>query len=131
MKKNTHIPHSLLWELKDNVASRQVSKGIALLDAHAHLFSSLDPEQKNAAAFVGYVAQWVDIGYREPALIEKLLARFPRSLRSRLPVGEYLHLRMAEGLLALLHDEPDHARLHFDLVLSMKEEIEDQELVAI
>src|SRR5205085_589109 len=53
------ITDSLLRELKDHVASRQVSQGIALLD------------------------------------------------------------------------EPDHARLHFDLVLSMQEEIEDKELVAI
>jgi tetratricopeptide (TPR) repeat protein len=130
-KRNQEIPDSLLRELKENVAARQVSQGIALLDAHAQLFASLDPEQRNAAAFVGYVAQWVDIGYREPGLIEKLLARFPRAMRSRLPVYEYLHLRMAEGLLALLHDEPDHALWHFDLVLSMQEEIEDKELVAI
>src|SRR5215813_3145929 len=81
-KQNQEISDPLLRELKNNVASRQVSKGIALLDAHAHLFSSLDPEQKNAAGFVGYVAQWVDIGYREPALIEKLLGRFSKGARA-------------------------------------------------
>src|SRR5215472_7679058 len=131
MKKNTDIPDSLLRELKDNVASRQVSKGIALLDAHAHLFSALDPEQKNAAGFVGYVAQWVDIGYREPALVEKLLSRFSKGARAHLPLSDYLQLRMAEGLLALLHDQPDDALFHFDLVLSMQEEIQERELVAI
>jgi len=125
------ITDSLLRELKDHVASRQVSKGIALLDAHARLFTSLDPEQPHAAALAGYVAQWVDIGYREPTLLQKLLARFSSPVRARLPLGDYLQLRMAEGLLALLHDEPDHALLHFDLVLSMQEEIEDKELVAI
>ena len=130
-KQNQEIPDPLLRELKDNVALRQVSKGIALLDAHAHLFSSLDPEQKNAAGFVGYVAQWVDIGYREPALIEKLLGRFSKGARAHLPVGDYLQLRMAEGLLALLHDEPDEALVHFDLVLSMQQEIQEKELVAI
>jgi len=131
MKKNHEIPDSLLQQLKENVASRQVSQGIALLDANAHLFTALDPEQKNAAAFAGYVAQWVDMGYREPALVEDLLKRFPKPVRARLPVRDYLHLRSAEGLLALLHDEPDNALLHFDLVLSMQNEIEDQELVAI
>lgn len=131
MKKNPDIPDSLLRELKENVASRRVSEGIALLDAHSHLFSSLDPEQKNAAAFVGYVAQWVDMGYREPGLVEDLLNRFPQSARARLSVRDYLHLRSAEGLLSLLHDEPDKALVHFDLVLSMQDEIEDRELVAI
>src|SRR5215813_9385569 len=130
-KQNQEISDPLLRELKNNVASRQVSKGIALLDAHAHLFSSIDPEQKNAAGFVGYVAQWVDIGYREPALVEKLLSRFSKGARAHLPVGDYLQLRMAEGLLALLHDEPDEALVHFDLVLSMQQEIQEKELVAI
>jgi tetratricopeptide (TPR) repeat protein len=129
--KIQEIADSLLQELKDNIAARQVSQGTALLDAHASLFTTLDPQQKNAATFVGYVAQWVDIGYGEPDLLAQLLARFSRSARGRLPVGDYLHLRMAEGLLALLHDEPDDALFHFDLVLSMQEEIEDKELIAI
>ena len=72
-KKNPEIPDSLLRELKENVALRNVSKGIALLDAHAHLLSSLDPEQPNAAAFAGYVAQWVDIGFRGPELLQDFL----------------------------------------------------------
>lgn len=130
-QRKIEIPDALLHELKNHVAARQVSQGIALLESHAPLFKSLDPQQRNAAAFAGYVAQWVDIGYREPALLEKLLARFPRQARARLPLCDYLQLRMAEGLLALLHDEPDNALPHFDLVLSMQEEIEEKELVAI
>src|SRR5579872_19651 len=130
-KKGLEIPDSLLGELKENVASRQVSKGIAVLDAHSQLFTTLEGNQKNAAAFVGYVAQWVDIGYSEPDLLEKLLARFSRAARARLPLRDYIHLRMAEGLLALLHDKADDALRHFDIVLSMQEEIEDKELVAI
>jgi tetratricopeptide (TPR) repeat protein len=130
-RANYEISGSLLRDLKENVASRQVSKGIALLDECSPLFAVLDPEQKHAAAFVGYVAQWVDIGYGEPELLEKLLDRFPPAARARLPLRDYLHLRMAEGLLALLHDKVDDALRHFDLVLSMHEEIEDKELVAI
>jgi tetratricopeptide (TPR) repeat protein len=131
IRKNVEIPDSLLRELKEHVAARQVSRGIELLDRHQQLFSSLDPEQKNAAAFVGYVAQWMDIGYGEPELLEKLLARFAPGNRARLPLRDYLHLRMAEGLLALLHDEPEKALGHFDVVLSLQQEIEDKELVAI
>jgi tetratricopeptide (TPR) repeat protein len=131
VKRNSEITDALLRELKHHVAARQVSEGIALLDAHQQLFSALDPEQKNAAAFVGYVAQWVDIGYREPELLEKLLARFVPASRARLRLRDYLHLRMAEGLLALLKDEPEKALRHFDIALSMQEEIEDKELVAI
>jgi tetratricopeptide (TPR) repeat protein len=131
IKKLPEVPRQLLQDLKQNLVMRQVSDGIALLDAHEHLFRSIDPAQANAAAFVGCLAQWVDIGYGEPGLIEQLLARFPTETRGRLPVNEYLQLRMAEGLLALLRDHPDEALRQFDLVLSMQEEIEDKEVVAI
>src|SRR5215469_3524791 len=129
--KNGEIPLQLLRDLKHNLVMRQVSNGIALLDAYSRLFTAIDPAKRNGASFVGCVAQWVDIGYAAPDLLEQLLARFPREKRSELILADYLQLRMAEGLLALLHDHPDEALQHFDLVLSMQEEIEDKELVAI
>jgi tetratricopeptide (TPR) repeat protein len=130
-KLNSGVPRQLLQELKHNLVMRQVSSGIELLDRHEHLFAAVGPELPNAAAFVGCLAQWVDIGYGEPALIEQVLTRFPRETRGRLPVNDYLQLRMAEGLLALLRDNPDEALRQFDLVLSMQGEIEDKEVVAI
>ncbi|HEY3770537.1 MAG TPA: tetratricopeptide repeat protein [Candidatus Angelobacter sp.] len=131
IKKDPGIPRKLLQDLKQNLVMREVSSGIALLEAHEHLFALVDPGQLNAAVFVGCVAQWVDIGYGEPGLIEKLLSRLPKEKRGCLPVSDYLQLRMAEGLLALLRDHPDEALSHFDVVLSMQEEIEDKEMVAI
>src|SRR6516165_1436793 len=98
------IPDSLLDELREHLVARRVSSGFALLDRHAHLLAKLDPAQPKAAALVGHVAQWVDIGYGEPDLVEQLLARFSPQARRSLSVGDYLQLRMAEGLLALLHD---------------------------
>lgn len=130
-EKSRGISPQLLQSLKECLAAREVSSGIALLEAHEQLFATVDPAQANAAAFVGCVAQWVDVGYGEPALIEKLLARIPKEKRGRLPVSDYLQLRMAEGLLALLRDHPDDALRQFDTVLSMQEEIEDKEIVAI
>ena len=130
-KRSPDIPDSLLQELRKHLAARRVSSGFALLDENQPVFTALDPAQRNAAALVGAVAQWVDIGYGEPELVEQLLARFPQELKRRLPVGDYLHLRMAEGLLALLRDHPDEALRHFDLVLSLQDEVEDKEVVAI
>jgi tetratricopeptide (TPR) repeat protein len=125
------IPDLLLQQLREFLVNRQVSNGIALLDANIGLFSSLDPGQRNAAPFLGAVAQWVDIGYQGPELVERLLQKFPREQRGRFSIAEYVNLRMAEGLLALLHDHPDEALRHFDLVLTLQEEIEDKEVVAI
>jgi tetratricopeptide (TPR) repeat protein len=130
-KQSAVIPDKLLADLRQHLVLRQVSSGIALLEAHAHLFASLDPAQPNAAAMVCSVAQWVDIGYREPELIEQLLARFPESQRGELPVSGYLMLRAAQGLLFLLRDQPDDALRHFDLVLAMESELPEGELAAI
>ena len=124
-------PDSLISDLRNNLVARHVSDGFALLDAHREALFMLDPGQPGAAALVGAVAQWVDIGYGEPELIAELLARFPEESRRGLPVGDYLHLRMAEGLLALLGDHPDEALRHFDLVLSLQEAVEDKEVIAI
>jgi tetratricopeptide (TPR) repeat protein len=131
LKNGRAIPRQLLHDLKQNLAMRQVSNGIEILEQHKYLFGGIGPTQANAAAFVGCVAQWVDIGYGEPGLIEQLLACFPNEKRDRLPVSDYLQLRMAEGLLALLRDRPDEALKQFDLVLSMQDVIEDKEVVAI
>ncbi len=131
VRKASEVPSSLLQQLKHNLVTRQVSSGIALLEEHAHLFGVIGPGQRNAARLVGCLAQWVDIGYGDPSLMEQLLARFPREKRGHLPLSDYLQLKMAEGLLALLRDHPDEALRQFDLVLSMQEEIEDKEVVAI
>lgn len=129
--KSPDIPDSLLFRLREYLVTRQVQNGIALLDANASLLDNLDPEQPNAAALVGAVAQWVDVGYRDPDLVEQMLGRFPRERRGHLPVSGYVHLRMAEGLLALLRDLPDDALRHFDQVLALQDETEDKVVISI
>lgn len=131
VKKSPEIPDDLLARLREFLVTRQVLNGIALLDAHAHLFATLDGSQRNAAALLGAVAQWVDVGYGGLELVEQMLAKFPRVQRGRLSLCDYVHVRMAEGLIAMRQDHPDEALRHFDLVLMLQEEMEDKEVVAI
>src|SRR6185437_11908578 len=130
-KRADAIPDSLLRELRHHLVTRQVSSGISLLDANQHLIAQLAPDQSNASALTGAIAQWVDIGYRGPEFLEQVLSKFPKEQRSELPLSGYLQLRMAEGLLALLRDHPDEALRHFDLVLLLQEEFQDKAAVAI
>ncbi|HWZ41901.1 MAG TPA: hypothetical protein VNW97_00415 [Candidatus Saccharimonadales bacterium] len=124
-------PDSLLQELKLNLVARNISQGMALLEKYSDLVANLDPERWNAAGLAAYLAQWVDVGYLKPGLMEAVLGRFSREARSRLPVGDYLQLRMAEGALALSQDRPDDARCQFEFVLSLQEEIADRTLVSL
>jgi len=110
---------------------RRVGHGLACLAEHRRLLTTLDPVTKNAAVFAGYLAQWVDVGFQRPRLVEEVVARFTRSARTRLPLHDYLHLRMAEGMVAMAGESKEEALRHFGFVLSLEQETDDQELLAI
>jgi tetratricopeptide (TPR) repeat protein len=125
------ISEQLLAELKEDIAQRRISDGYALLDSRAALFEAFDASQPNAAALLGYLAQWVDIGYRDPALVKRLLGCYSQGCRSRLSLSEYVHLRMAEAMVAMSEEEADRAIGHLDVVLTLADDVNDWELVAI
>lgn len=127
----TKIPDKLVVQLRQDLVSRRISAGMEKLRAHRAVFRSLRPEQKNAAALLGCLAQWVDIGFASPKLMEGLLSRFPNRLRANMPLSDYVHLRMAEGFVAMTQEEFDRATKHFEIALSLQDEIQNKELVAI
>ena len=97
------ISDDFLAQLKQDLVCRRVGRGMARLENCHFLFASFDPEQKNAALFTGYLAQWVDIGFQRPVLVKEIVARFSKSVRSRLRLHDYVYLRLAEGMLSLIH----------------------------
>ncbi len=117
--------------LRDDLANRRIAAGIERLRAHQALFESLDPADPRSPLLLGYLAQWVDAGFGDPGMVKSLLARFPRSGRASLPLVGYLHLRMAEGLVAMAGEDFDAAIRHFEFVGSVEEEIRDSEILAI
>jgi tetratricopeptide (TPR) repeat protein len=104
---------------------------MARLEDHRQIFTSFDPNQNNAARFAGQLAQWVDIGFQRPALVKEIVARFTRSVRSRLPLQDYLYLRLAEGMIGMSEEATEEATRHLDFVLSLEEQTDDRELLAI
>jgi tetratricopeptide (TPR) repeat protein len=125
------ISDSTLERLREDLASRHIGNGIDWLEHQRSLLGTLAASQKNAAALLGYVAQWVDVGFDQPRLVKESLSRFPQALRATLPLSDYLHIRMAEGLVAMSEEDFESAIPHFETVLSFENEIQDKELVAI
>jgi len=125
------ITDEFLARLKDDLVCRRVGQGMARLEGHPGLLTSFDSHKKNAALFAGYLAQWVDIGFQRFALIKEIVARFSKAQRARLPLRDYLHLRMAEGMVAMTEESTEEAIRHFDFVLGLEQETDDQELLAI
>jgi tetratricopeptide (TPR) repeat protein len=129
--QSAEISHEFLAQLKEDLVCRRVAQGFARLEEHSHLLSSLDPEKQNAGLFAGYLAQWVDVGFRRPVLVKGIVARFSRDVRARLPLHDYLHLRMAEGMVAMAEESTEEALRHLEFVLSLEQETDDQELLSI
>jgi tetratricopeptide (TPR) repeat protein len=125
------ISAELLRRLKHDLACRRIGAGITWLQSHADRIHALRPEQPGAATFVGCLAQWVDMGFARPVLIRDLLSRFTPAARAALPVADYLHLRMAEGMSAMANGETDTALRHLDFALVVGEELGDTETLAI
>jgi tetratricopeptide (TPR) repeat protein len=125
------ITDDFLAQLKEDLVCRRVGRGMARLQDRQCLFLSFDPDDKNAARFAGYLAEWVDIGFQRPALVKEVVSRFSRSVRSRLALREYVYLRLAEGMIAMTGEAKDEAIRHLDFVLGLEEQTDDKELLAI
>ncbi len=127
----SQIDEQLLSQLREDLASREIARGIACLRSRESLLDNLDPHQPYAARFVGHLAQWVDIGFAGPVRLKAILARFDTSQRSQLSVRDYLYLRIADGLLAMAEESEDAAIRHFDFVASLGDELNDPQSLAI
>jgi len=125
------ITTEFLAELKDHLVCRRVAQGMALLEGHRSVLDHFKPEQHHAGLFTGYLAQWVDLGFERPILVKKFLPTFSKAIRARLPLLDYLYLRMAEGMVAMSEESKPEAIRHFDFVLSLGDDTDDRELVAI
>jgi tetratricopeptide (TPR) repeat protein len=125
------IDQNFLSQLKEDIALRRIEHGIACLRSREPLLESISPQHENAPRFIGYLAQWVDIGFATPSQLRDLLSRFDAALRSKLPVTDYLYLRMAEGMVAMAEESADLAIGHFDLLAMLGEEWNDRQSLAI
>jgi tetratricopeptide (TPR) repeat protein len=123
---------ALIDQLRDDLAFRRLRQGMATLASHRELILSLEPGVRNSGVLLGLVAQWVDAGFDRPDLIRQLLRRYDGPCRASLPLTDYLHVRMAEGMLSMAEEEFDAALLHFRFIHSLEHEQSDQaELLAI
>jgi len=126
-----NIPDALISKLRRNLVFRRIQDGFTEISANRECVEQIAPSDKNGAALLSSLAQWVDIGFDSPQLIQQLLKRFPKDMRSQMPLVDYVHLRMAEGFVAMTQEEFADAVKHFETALSLEEEIDNKELIAI
>src|SRR5215470_3155883 len=123
--------NSSLQQIRDNLTSRQIRHGFSLLGKLDGEFESCDPQQPGAGVLVGYLAQWVDIGYGRRDLVRRLLERFPNSCRQGLAVLYYANLLMAEGLVMMSEEDYGRAAEQFAVVLALQGDLQDKQVISI
>src|SRR6202048_480523 len=125
------ISDDFLAGLRDDYASRRIESGTARLECYLAQTESFDSTQKNAAAFLGHLAQWVEMGFGNAALLKDMLCRFPKNSATTLPLCDYVHLRMARGLVHMADEEFDQAICCLEIALALENQVGFQDLVAI
>lgn len=118
-------------ELSHALSLRRVSEGIAMLDKSEGAWAKIGPHNRNATELMLLIAQWVDVGYRDHHLLDALLAKYPPEWRRRLPLEDYLRLRMVEGFRALSAEAVDTAIESLDFVLQAEPGTADEHLLAL
>lgn len=108
-----------------------VSEGVAMLDEAEDAWEKLVPSHSHATGLLLLIAQWVDVGYRDHHLLDSLLTRFPLECRRRLPLEDYIRLRMVEAFQALLAEEVDKAIETLDFVMRAEPGVADESLVTL
>jgi tetratricopeptide (TPR) repeat protein len=123
-------PAPLIERLREDLGHRRIEQGIQTLQRYRPLFEDVAC-RRAGGVLTGLVAQWVDAGFDQPAFLRWLLERFPKPVRCALPLLDYLHLRMADALLAMASEDFETATGHLALVQSFECEVADIEIMAI
>ncbi len=125
------IPAAFLTQMKEDLAARRIDHGLRCLAANKKLLESLHPRKPHAAICLGYLAQWVDVGFRARPLLKRLVSQFSAASSENLSLLDFAHVRMAEGLLAMSDEEFATAIKCFDTVLTLENEISDKQMISI
>ena len=80
---------------------------------------------------LGCLAQWLDVGFQDEGILTDLLKRFDSNARPAIPLADYVHLRVAEALVAMRSEELPLALRHLDTVLVLADEISDGKIALI
>src|ERR1700729_3975070 len=103
------LSQGLLDKLNAALVDRRIADGFQLLARAEKELEALQPKDPHAAAYLLCIAQWVDLGFRNVDYLNGIAARFIHVPRGRMPISDYLYLRMVDGHLAFLAEDSAQA----------------------
>ncbi len=120
-----------LMAMMDCLRRRSIAEGIKLLDRAEGAWRSLELNDRHGAEVLLMLAQWVDVGYREPQLLRERLDRLTAAQREEMGVAAYVRVRMTEAFYALSTNDADGAIRILGGLLQMEDVFRDAELKAL
>ena len=120
-----------LIAMADCLRRRSIAEGIKLLDRAAGAWTSLELNDQHGAEVLLMLAQWVDVGYRDPALLRERLDRLTGTAREEMGVAAYVRVRMTEAFYALSTNDADGSIRILGGLLQMEDVFRDAELKAL
>jgi tetratricopeptide (TPR) repeat protein len=121
----------LLSGLREDLGLRRIGDGQARLDDYWAGSRRIDPGDPDAASLLCYIAQWVDAGWRDVEIVQEGLRAFAAGQRGHLLLVDYVHVLMAEGMVWVSDELVQRGLTNFNLVLSLRAEIADPQLLAL
>jgi tetratricopeptide (TPR) repeat protein len=121
----------LIERLTDAIDARRVGDGSTLLAGALPQFRALEPDAPGAGLAVGMLARWVDIGLNDEGALAEMLGRFKPERLLKLPLSEYVQVRLAQAGLCTLQENAPGALSHLDFILAIGNDLPDQKPVAI
>jgi tetratricopeptide (TPR) repeat protein len=117
--------------MMDCLRRRSIAEGIKLLDRAEGAWSSLELNDRHGAEVLLMLAQWVDVGYRDPAFLRERLDRLTGAARAEMGVAAYVRVRMTEAFYALSTNDAEGTIRILGGLLQMEDVFQDAELKAL
>lgn len=118
------LPAELLETLPPLLTQRHIGAGTELLEHYRDRLNRLQAHEQGVGKLIGLVAQWTDVGFDDQGLLARLLGS-ANGDRDSLSLGDYVQLRMAEGLLAMGREDLPAALQHLDAALMLSDDLKD------
>jgi tetratricopeptide (TPR) repeat protein len=118
----------LLQELNNAIEERRVEEGLALLSRVDRKLAATHSRGHVQAPFLLCLAQWVDLGYESPQLVDDLLQQLSSESRAQMTLRDFLMIRMAEAFAAMAHEDTDRAIELLGFVLGAERELGSEHL---
>ena len=120
-----------LTAMTDCLRRRSIAEGIKLLNRAEGAWASLELNDRHGAEVLLMLAQWVDVGYRDPVLLRERLDRLTGATREQMGVAAYMRVRMTEAFYALSTNDAEGAIRILGGLLQMEDVFQDAELKAL